>query len=361
MFNDFKRIVIDQLPLIDVRAPIEFEKGKFEGAVNLPIMTDEERHKVGICYKEKGNVEAIALGYRMVSDDTREARIKAWSDFLEMHPGAIIYCSRGGQRSKIAQNWIEEATGIHVPRIEGGFKAFRGYLMNALEPEHQHYEPIVLGGYTGAGKTVVLKRLPNTIDLEAMANHRGSSFGGFITPQPSQIDFEHTLAYGLIRFNQAGHKTMVLENEGARIGRSCVHKPLAEFLNSNKLVIVEKSLEDRAKAITEEYVIEAQETFSLLYDVESGFMQWKTSIISGLSRIVKRLGLERHSQILNVFENACTEQLQTGFYTAHEEWVQLLLAHYYDPMYKYQLDRDASRIVFTGDSEAVYTYLKEQE
>ncbi len=357
--SDYHRIVIDALPLMDVRAPIEYEKGKFESAINQPIMTDEERHLVGVCFKNKGNESATELGHKLVSGDVKNQRINGWAKWAKANPTGLIYCYRGGQRSQIAQQWISEALGYEIPRIEGGFKAFRNYLLKYLEPEHQTYTPIILGGYTGAGKTTVLKQLPNAIDLEAMANHRGSAFGGFMTPQPCQIDFEHALAYGLIRHMHEGHAHMILENEGSRIGRSVISKPLAEFLNSGNMVIVEKSLEERAKAITLEYVNEAQEKHQAIYGVELGFELWKKTIETALDRIVKRLGLERYQNILAIFEDACSEQLRTGGFTAHEAWVELLLSQYYDPMYAYQLDRDQERIVFSGNHLEVLDYFNQ--
>ena len=106
--SDFKNIVLEDIPLIDVRAPIEFKKGAFINSINLPIMNDEERHLVGICYKEKGNLEAVKLGHELVSGNIKDERIKSWESFINKNPKSMIYCFRGGSRSSISQEWIEK-------------------------------------------------------------------------------------------------------------------------------------------------------------------------------------------------------------------------------------------------------------
>ena len=186
--NDFKSIVINNTPLIDVRAPMEYEKGAFPNSINIPILNNEERHIIGICYKEKGNEEATKLGYSIVAGKIKEDRLKLWTSFIKSNPDSIIYCFRGGSRSRIAQEWINDELHMNTPRILGGYKAFRNYLLDSLVEKNQNYTPIVLTGYTGSGKTMLLKELENSIDLEGIANHRGSSFGAHVKPQPTQIN-----------------------------------------------------------------------------------------------------------------------------------------------------------------------------
>ncbi len=95
--------------LIDVRAPVEFRQGALPGAVNLPLMDDDERHRIGIEYKQAGQDAAIALGEQLVAGSVRAERVDAWRRLLDRHPDALIYCFRGGQRSRIAQQWLAEA------------------------------------------------------------------------------------------------------------------------------------------------------------------------------------------------------------------------------------------------------------
>lgn len=356
--SDFERIVIGEIPLIDVRAPIEFDKGAIPNAVNLPIMNDEERHLVGICYKDNGNEEAVKLGYKLVSGDIRQSRIDAWASFITEHPDSMIYCFRGGQRSRISQEWIFEATGQPVARIEGGYKAFRNYLITALEPSEQKYTPILLGGYTGSGKTKLLKQLKNSIDLEGIANHRGSSFGRYISPQPTQIDFENNLAFELIRCKFKGYRHIVLEDEGKNVGKCYIPKPLHGFFCGGNLVLMDVTFEERVHITMDEYVIEAQALYIEEYGPEQGIREWTAYISSSMKKIDKRLGGDRYQRILELFENACKEQMLTGSYRLHEDWIRFLLREYYDPMYSYQLQNTTKKILFRGNAKDVLEYLR---
>lgn len=361
IYNNFEKIVIDKIPLIDVRAPIEFEKGAFINAVNLPLMNDEERHLVGICYKEKGNEQAVKLGYELVSGDRRAARVSAWKTHIENNPDTMIYCFRGGQRSQISQDWIKEATGNQVLRLEGGYKAFRNYLMEQLEPAAQTSPPILLGGCTGSGKTILLQQIKNAIDLEGLANHRGSSFGRQITPQPTPINFENNLAYALITHRHKGYKNLVLEDEGRNVGARFLPKPLAAHFNSGNLVVLKVPLEERIEITMEEYVCESQENYSKVYTDGTALSQWAHYIRESVMRIKKRFGEESCKEIIAVFEQAYDEQLKSGSLDKHRDWIEIMLRDYYDPMYNYQLQKTTHEIIFEGNTNEVLEFLKSQE
>lgn len=357
--DDFKSIVLNETPLIDVRAPIEFNKGAFINAVNLPIMNDEERHLVGICYKEQGNDEAVKLGHKLVSGDIKEERINAWKSFIEANPESIVYCFRGGSRSTISQEWIREFAGLEITKLEGGYKAFRNYLISELEPSSQKSTPIILGGFTGCGKTILLNKLENSIDLEGIANHRGSSFGRHVLPQPTQINFENTLAYALIKHKEKGYNHMILEDEGRNIGINFLPKPLAAYFNTGNLVILDASLEERINLTLQEYVVNSQIEYINQYgDKELGLTEWFSYISDSMHRLKKRLGLERFIEIYSYFEKAYENQLRTGSYSSHEEWISFFLLNYYDPMYKHQLDTTSKKILFRGNYPDVLAYLK---
>ena len=110
--------------MIDVRAPIEFASGALPSAVNLPLMSNEERHRVGICYKEQGQAAAIKLGHSLVTGALKDQRIDAWRAFMAENPSAVLYCARGVLRSQLSQDWLADA-GIICPKVEGGFKSLR--------------------------------------------------------------------------------------------------------------------------------------------------------------------------------------------------------------------------------------------
>lgn len=353
--NNFKSIVLNSTPLIDVRAPIEFANGSFPDSVNLPLMNDEERHIIGIRYKEKGNEEAVKLGHELVSGNIREERTRAWSDFIESNPDAMMYCFRGGQRSKISQEWVHEA-GKKITRLEGGYKAFRTYLMDETEKSLEDFKPIVLGGRTGSGKTILLKKVQNSIDLEALANHRGSAFGRKIIPQPTQINFENALAYDLIQKLDKGFSHLVFEDEGKNVGSVFMPKTLAAYLAQAPRIILETSTQQRVETTFTEYVIEAQQMYEDA-GYEDSLTAWKEDIQRSMDRIIKRIGSERHKQVCNLFENAVNEQTRSGNLDAYKEWVEYLLREYYDPMYDYQIEKRSDQIDFRGSSEEVLSYL----
>lgn len=355
--NEFKRIVLDRIPLIDVRAPIEFERGAFPTAVNLPLMDDEERRLVGICYKEKGQEAAIKLGYQLVSDEIRVRRIEAWKEQLFEHPDSMLYCFRGGLRSRISQAWMEEATGKPIVRLEGGYKAFRQFLLNELEPVNVRCKPIVLSGYTGAGKTRVIQQLEQGLDLERIGNHRGSAFGGTLVPQPSQIDFEHRLAFDLIALQQKGYNHIVIENEGRNVGKCYLPNDLAAYFSQGDVVLLETPLNDRVLLTYQEYVLETQTLYADRFG-EAGLQTWFEMIKSSLIRIQRRLGDERYRRVYNLLVFAMEEQKRSKDARLHQEWIEVLLKEYYDPMYLHQMKKINTNILFTGNFEEVLAFLQ---
>ncbi len=359
LVNNYKKIILEEIPLIDVRAPIEYEKGAFLHTINLPIMNNEERHLVGQCYKQQGHDEAFVLGHKLVSGELKKKRIEAWISQLNQYPDSLIYCFRGGSRSRLAQEWIQEATGKLIPRLEGGYKAFRQYLLQALEPASQNSQPIRLGGCTGSGKTLLLNRLTGTIDLEGIANHRGSSFGNRITPQPSQIDFENHLAFALIKHKHVGYPFMIVEDEGRHVGKCYLPKALADFIKKGKLVVMDVPFEKRLHITHNEYVIEAQLQYREVYGDEQGLIEWYQYILGSLSRLKKRLGGNLYKTLCSLLERAYESQKQFDQNQVHNEWIRILLKDYYDPMYHYQLKNVQDQIIFRGNTEAVYTYFKE--
>lgn len=355
--NDFHRIIVEDIPLIDVRAPVEFAAGAFPNAVNLPLMNDEERRLVGICYKEHGQEAAIKLGHKLVSGAIKESRIAAWQQFMEEHPTALIYCFRGGLRSQLSQEWAGQAVGREIQRLEGGYKAFRTYLMDHHETDWIKSTPLVLGGRTGSGKTLLLQHLENVVDLEDLANHRGSSFGRFINPQPTQIDFENRLSWAVIQHEAAGHALMVVEDEGRHVGSRYLPQPLVDHFASGNVVLLETPLKERVQITFDEYVVAAQSKFITAFGDE-GIFQWMEDIRGSTLRIKKRLGGERLKRINQLLTEAYEQQLATGEPEAHKAWVEVLLVEYYDPMYDYQLEQKLKKIVFRGGADDVLEYVK---
>ena len=228
--------------------------------------------------------------------------------------------------------------------------------MEQLNPQLISSTPIVVGGRTGSGKTLLIRDLENTVDLEAIANHRGSSFGRFISQQPTQIDFENRLSWSLIRHRDAGHRHMILEDEGRHVGHRYLPRPLSAHFEKASVVLLEIPVEERIQITFDEYVISAQEAFSERFG-EDGLFQWLEDLQDSLHRIRKRLGGERLKRASQLMQDAFEHQLATGDASAHRQWVELLLHEYYDPMYDYQLEQKQQKIVFRGDAVAVRGYL----
>ncbi|MBD7916503.1 tRNA 2-selenouridine(34) synthase MnmH [Clostridium sp. Sa3CUN1] len=358
--NEFKEIVLNNIPLIDVRAPIEYEKGGFLNSTNIPILNNEERHMIGICYKEKGNEEATKLGYKLVSGKIREDRINSWINFIETHKNTMIYCFRGGSRSRIAQEWISEALNKDILRLKGGYKAFRNYLIENLSIQNQNYKPIILTGYTGSGKTKILKNIDNSIDLEGIANHRGSSFGSHVSPQPTQINFENNLAYDLIKKQSKNFEYLIFEDEGKNIGKNFIPQEFYDFFHSGKKILVSSTIEERVENTLVEYVIDSQKEYINYYGIENGLAEWFNYIYSSMDRLKKKLGGDRFKKVLDELNFAYKTQLNSGKIDYHKYWIELFLKEYYDPMYSYTLqkDRNNKTIIFEGNSNEVLEYLK---
>ncbi len=359
--RDFNRIVVENIPLIDLRAPIEFEAGGFPTAVNLPILDDSQRHLVGICYKEKGPAAALNLGHQLVRGELKKNRVEAWMDLLASRPDVVFYCFRGGKRSQIAQQWLEERSGKQIPRLSGGYKAFRRYLLEWLDPLQLRNIPVVLGGRTGSGKTLLLQKFQNTIDLEALANHRGSSFGRLLTPQPRQTDFENRLAWELIQHNHRGHRKILLEDEGRHVGRCYIPQNLADFFSSGSLILLETSLQDRIEIIFDEYVTRGQNEYRAVHGEEEGHEEWFAAMNDNIDRIKKRLGGEREKKVKRLLASAHLKQQSQADSQEHRLWIEVLMCEYYDPMYDYQLKKRDRSVIFKGNANEVTEFLRSIE
>jgi len=356
LIDDFHSIVTQSRPLIDTRAPVEYAKGSFPGAVNLPLMDDREREQVGTIYKKQGNEAAVSLGHQLVSGAVKEGRVQAWVDFIQAHPDAYLFCWRGGQRSQIAQQWIEEA-GLTIPRLRGGYKAFRNYLIEESLRLAQAKEIVIISGRTGSGKTLLLEKLEGAIDLEGLAHHRGSSFGRYATPQPTQIGFENALAYAQIQHDTVGHHRLIIEDESRNVGQCYIPHDVFDTFQRGKVILLEASLEERIDITYNEYILAAQADYDHHHAEGATPYTWIEVMRHNFDRIRKRLGHENHQRLITHLNNAWEHQQHTGDPAEHRHWIRELLERYYDPMYDYQIERKGDRIVFRGDSEAIIAYL----
>jgi tRNA 2-selenouridine synthase len=361
LIDDLRELFLDDRPLLDVRAPGEFADGAFPSAENHPLIDDTERHEIGLVYAERGQDEAIALGTRLVSGKRNADRIDAWRRFVERHPDAVLYCFRGGMRSQISQRWLFEETGLRCPRVRGGYKRMRRFLIDELETNGPRCRPVVIGGRTGVGKTRLLQRCRPHVDLERLAHHRGSAFGHHPQPQPAQVDFENALSVELMRRVADANRPFVVEDESRNIGSRHIPPVFFERLQEAPLVLLDVTLDERIETTLQEYVHDALHNFSVAVGHERAFEAWADYLRRSLSRIRKRLGGDRYRLINDDLDAALTAHREHGETEGHRAWIERLLVDYYDGMYEYQLAPKQSRIVFHGDRDAVLDYLSHEQ
>ncbi len=335
--------------LLDVRSPVEASRGALPGAVMLPILTDEERHLVGIRYKEAGQYEAIKLGYELTGPHL-PGRTQAWRDVVARGPTAVA-CWRGGLRSALTVEFIGDE---RVPRVEGGYKAIRQYLMGALEASLKRYEVRVVGGLTGSGKTELLTRLGNetrdlrVLDLEQEARHRGSTFGKLVEEQPAQASFENSLAAQLLLGEEP---KLLLEDESRNIGNLQLPGAVHQAIQISPMILVEEPLEQRIARIHRDYVLSLSDAL--------GVSEARALLAERLNHLKQRLS----GAVLEEALKALTDAELGGVWSearAHKGWIEPLLTQYSDPLYKKSMDRANRPVIFRGDVEACRAWLSQR-
>ncbi|MDA8671990.1 tRNA 2-selenouridine(34) synthase MnmH [Gammaproteobacteria bacterium] len=350
----FTELLLNSTPLIDVRAECEYHDGHIPHSVNLPLLNDGERAEVGTCYKRKGQEAAITLGTELVSGDTKKERMSAWIRFIADNPTAVVLCFRGGLRSQTVQKWLAES-GLQRPLISGGYKALRRHLLRTTIRVASEKKIIIVAGKTGTGKTHLINNLTRSVDLEGLANHRGSAFGRRVSAQPAQSVFENLLALDLLRQEREGGATLFLEDESRAIGSISLPLELHRAMSVAPIARVEESLDFRVETILKDYIVSNLTDFRLLDPVQGDFL-FSESLLASLDRIKKRLGGERHSALRDIMSAALTSN---NDHDQHRAWIRGLLVDYYDPMYEYQMTKKARRVVFKGDSDTFLEWASE--
>ncbi len=355
--SDYRNIFLENKPLIDVRSPGEFLKGTFPTSCNIPLLNDEERAAVGLCYKRHGQDAAIALGHKLVTGTLREERLAAWVSLAKHHPAGCLYCFRGGLRSSIVQKWLNNE-GISYPLVNGGYKAMRRFLIEALEESLSDIDLVLVSGRTGVGKTRVIDKLDRGIDLEKLAKHRGSTFGKLLEKQPSQISFENELSISILKACAQSKAPIFIEDEGKLIGRINLPNELRLSMEKAPIVFVRASLSDRIHTVLQDYVLDLGEKYSHFYGV-SGKSQHRDRLIEDLSRIRRRLGGQKHDMLSKMIHDAFEIHWSKGCHSGHREWIGELLRTYYDPMYDYQLSQRKGRVLMKGTQLEVIAWAKD--
>ncbi len=351
--QNYKEHVLSGRAILDVRSASEFNKGHIPGAINAPLLDDEDRHLVGIRHKENGTEMAIELGHKLVSGEKKQKIINNWASIIKAYPDIVVMCARGGNRSKISQEWIKEHLGIKLKRFEGGYKYFRQYLMASLLPENITVPSLIISGNTGSGKTVLIKKLDMAIDLEGLANHRGSAFGSRINIQPSQANFENLLAVEMIKMQAKQPKFIAFESESKGIGKVQLPNGFFEYMHNAPYVFLEATMDERVDFTYNDYVTEDLKEYVLTYGNENGQKLWAESLRNKIKKIEKKLGSDRLKTCLDLFDKANS----SGDLLIHKKWIKFLLMNYYDPMYQHHRNRWCDKIVFSGTMDKVAEYL----
>ncbi len=249
--TDLRNAGFDQV--IDVRSPSEFAEDHVPGAINLPVLDDAERARVGTLYKQVSPFDARKTGAALVFRNAATHIETA----LARHEGGwkpLVYCWRGGQRSG-AFAWILREIGWPAETIAGGYKTYRRLVVKALYEEDLGVRLVRLGGYTGTAKTEILGRLSalgvQVIDLEAMARHRGSLLGGLEMPQPTQKGFETGLITALDQLDPS--KPVIVEAESSKIGAITLPPALWSAMKSAPVIEISAPLEARARYLAQAY------------------------------------------------------------------------------------------------------------
>ena len=358
VYEDYLSLFLNDVPLLDVRAPVEFREGAFPQSINLPLLDDEQRKAIGIRYKEAGKEAAIALGWEMASPQILESRLQAWSGFCHQHPEGLLYCWRGGLRSKTSQSLIKKA-GFDLPLVKGGYKALRNFLLQQFDTCLAQLTCVLLSGPTGSGKTRLLHRLDHAIDLEGMAAHRGSAFGATLQEQPSQINWENSLYIQLLKHlhHRGISEPVIIEDEARLIGRIHVPFPMQDKMKIAPKIILTVPMEERVALIRQDYVEEGLKNYMMIYG-EKGFTFFSDYILGNLDRIKKRLGGVRYQNLQQLFARALTMLQEDRDSSGFDAGIASLLTDYYDPMYEYMLTKRQGPILFEGNADAIVSWLE---
>ena len=314
----------EQFSVIDVRSPGEYQHAHIPGAYSLPLFTNEERAAVGTAYKQQSREAAIKIGLDFFGPKMKTILEAAEAICIKNKQQSnknaaedsgktiLVYCWRGGMRSG-AVSWLLDLYGFKVFTLVAGYKKFRNHVLDTFSYPYQFN---ILGGYTGSGKTELLKKLQSNgepvIDLEGIAGHKGSAFGNIGLPnQPTQEMFENVLAIKLaeekIKF-ETTNKPIWLEDESQRIGHINIPSNLWNTMRQSPVFFLDIPFEERLKHIVQEYgVLDTQK------------------LVDATCRIKEKLGGLQTKQV--------TENLQSG---NHEEGFRILLK-YYDKYYSKSL------------------------
>lgn len=288
----------------DTRSPKEFEHDHLPGAINIPILSNDERAIVGTLYKQISPDKAISQGMEYVAKNMPDIVKK-----INENKGKrlVIYCWRGGMRSGVIVSFLE-ALKYDVYQLQGGHKAFRKYVKERLENYDLKPKIVVVWGLTCVGKTDLLNRFSNSIDIEGLAQHNGSLYGAMGKNPRSQYAFDNLLLRKLDSLQE--EKCIILEGESRRIGDLMIPAVLYKRMLTGVPVLLTRSMEKRAKLCADEYINKKNKEEAI-------------TISASLNRVIGK-----------------KKQIEMVEFIEHEDFLsasKILLEDYYDPLYQHTL------------------------
>jgi tRNA 2-selenouridine synthase len=307
--------------LLDVRSPGEYSRGHIPGAISFPLFTDAERATVGTLYKQKGKDEAVLEGLRIVGP--KMAGFVEEAARLSPNKKILLHCWRGGMRSASVA-WLLQQAGFETRLLKGGYKAYRADIHQFLE---QKFPFLVITGPTGSKKTKILQALRDkgeqVIDLETLANHKGSAFGALgMEPQPTIEQFENQLHLELSKLDL--NRRIWIEDESRKIGTVVLHEGFWKQIKSVPVLLVNLSIQERIEFLVDEY---------------GNFPAEKLE--ESILKIAKRLGGQH--------VKAALEALELG--DLHQ--VAAITLNYYDKAYLYALENRKAHILHRLDIDGL--------
>ena len=289
------------LTIIDVRTNEEFNKGRIPTALNYPIFDNLERTEIGKIYKNLGKYKALDKGLDFFLPKLNQFLLSI-SSLKSEH--LVVYCARGGLRSRAIVRFLDE-NGFSVSQMKRGYKGFRKFVLQQLKNSIPPL--IVLHGKTGVGKTMILKKLPNYLDLEGLAEHRSSLFGAINKSPNNQKDFEALLVQ---RYRELSHNVPVfIEGESRKVGKVFIPNDLANSMKRGVFVLMKASIKTRINRIVKEYQICDEETILKIDEI--------------LGTLIKSMGRSKIEKMKWWLKRGDIENL-----------VHMLLVDYYDPLYQ---------------------------
>ncbi|MBT4651780.1 tRNA 2-selenouridine(34) synthase MnmH [Candidatus Woesearchaeota archaeon] len=292
---------------VDVRSPKEFQQDHILNAINIPVLSDEERHIVGTIYKQVSQDQAIEKGMEYY-----EEKIPQIKEFVKNYKEKtiIVYCWRGGMRSKIIAT-LFESLGYKTYQLKGGYKTYRTLILEQLTNFKIKPKLFVLHGLTCTGKTNLLQKLPNAIDLEGLAQHRGSLYGAIGLKPRSQKMFDNLLLKKLEELNN--QPFIFIEGESRRVGDLMLPESLWKAMKKGNNLLIERDLNIRIKEMVKEYFLNPK----IVEEIKE--------ISSKLWKVISK---EKKAELLTNLNN-----------NEFEKAAEILLINYYDPLYNHSLNK----------------------